>query len=151
MVVSVPDDARLVRVEELEEVTVCDFVARSNTQMSEHDRAERECNLHGIKATNLRFLMNKTLRYNMLVHCVGLIGPPQGVMSGAWAQLTATARGQAFRRDSYLDGGRRLKSYGGSWLLHDTSCARGEMDDGLKTGVETDARDVGSSGWSLGK
>jgi hypothetical protein len=25
--VAVPDDARLVRVEELEEVTVCDFVA----------------------------------------------------------------------------------------------------------------------------
>lgn len=35
---AIPDDARLVRVEELEEVTVCDFVAISNRQMSEHDR-----------------------------------------------------------------------------------------------------------------
>lgn len=44
-----------------------------------------------------------------------------------------------------------LKSYGGSWVLHDTSCAGGGLDVGLKTGVETDARDVDWSVWSLGK
>lgn len=35
MLEAVPDDARLVGVEELKEVTVCDFVARSSKQMLE--------------------------------------------------------------------------------------------------------------------
>lgn len=36
---AVPDDARLVRVEELEEVTVCDFVA--NTRAHECQKTNR--------------------------------------------------------------------------------------------------------------
>lgn len=38
MRIVVPNDARLVRVEELEEVAVCDFVARTKKQKSEQSQ-----------------------------------------------------------------------------------------------------------------